>query len=86
LRKPYSAVTAKVHAIPVRYGRDWEAGGLPVTPKIPGSDGEEMERVTVSLACASEPRQLIALTGAHRVIGELNTEAGRHKDARTHLE
>jgi DNA-binding CsgD family transcriptional regulator len=39
-----------------------------------------------ALACASEPRQPLALLDAYRLLGELDTEAGRRDGARTHLD
>jgi DNA-binding NarL/FixJ family response regulator len=38
-----------------------------------------------ALASASEPRQPLALLAAHRLLGELDTEAGEFADAATHL-
>jgi ATP/maltotriose-dependent transcriptional regulator MalT len=38
-----------------------------------------------ALASASEPRQPLALLAAHRLLGELSTEAGEFADAATHL-
>ena len=39
-----------------------------------------------ALAQASEPRQPLALLAAHRLLGELDTEAGRHAEAAAHLD
>ncbi len=39
-----------------------------------------------ALAHATEPRQPLALLAAHRLIGALDTDAGRFDDAATHLE
>ena len=39
-----------------------------------------------ALAHATEPRQPLALLAAHRLLGELATEAGRHGEAQTHLD
>ncbi|HEX5505631.1 MAG TPA: AAA family ATPase, partial [Thermomicrobiales bacterium] len=39
-----------------------------------------------ALACATAPRQPLALLAAHRALGELATAAGRHADAATHLD
>jgi len=39
-----------------------------------------------ALAHATEPRQPLALLDAHRLLGELDTEAGRYEDAATHLD
>jgi DNA-binding CsgD family transcriptional regulator/tetratricopeptide (TPR) repeat protein len=41
---------------------------------------------TRSLACATEPRQPLALLAAHRLLGELNTATGRIAYAATHLD
>jgi DNA-binding CsgD family transcriptional regulator len=38
-----------------------------------------------ALAHAARPRQPLALLAAHRLLGELATEAGRHAEAATHL-
>ncbi|MGN6564786.1 MAG: ATP-binding protein [Thermomicrobiales bacterium] len=39
-----------------------------------------------ALAHATEPRQPLALLAAHRLLGELATEAGRHAEAQEHLD
>ncbi len=39
-----------------------------------------------ALAHATEPRQPLALLAAHRLSGELDTEAGQHADALAHLD
>jgi DNA-binding CsgD family transcriptional regulator/tetratricopeptide (TPR) repeat protein len=38
-----------------------------------------------ALIHAEEPRQPLSLVAAHRLLGELDTDAGRHADAATHL-
>jgi DNA-binding CsgD family transcriptional regulator len=38
-----------------------------------------------ALTCASDPRQPLALIAAHRMLGELDTSAGRYDDAARHL-
>jgi tetratricopeptide (TPR) repeat protein len=38
-----------------------------------------------ALAHATEPRQPLALLAAHRLLGELDTDAGRYDDAARHL-
>jgi DNA-binding CsgD family transcriptional regulator/tetratricopeptide (TPR) repeat protein len=43
------------------------------------------EHAERALAHATEPRQPLALIAAHRLLGELDTEAGRFDDAATHL-
>jgi len=40
----------------------------------------------VALEHASAPRQPLALLAAHRLLGEMNTDAGLHGAARTHLD
>jgi DNA-binding CsgD family transcriptional regulator len=44
------------------------------------------ERAEHGLACATEPRQPLALLAAHRLSGELATSEGSYSDARAHLE
>ncbi|HEX6737775.1 MAG TPA: AAA family ATPase, partial [Vicinamibacteria bacterium] len=44
------------------------------------------EHAAQALAHAAEPRQPLALLAAHRLLGELDTEAGRYDDAAAHLE
>jgi DNA-binding CsgD family transcriptional regulator len=39
-----------------------------------------------ALAHASEPRQPVALLAAHRLLGELHTDAGRYDDAARHVD
>jgi DNA-binding CsgD family transcriptional regulator len=39
-----------------------------------------------ALGQAAEPRQPLALLAAHRLLGELDTEAGRYDDAHVHLD
>ena len=39
-----------------------------------------------ALSCADEPRQPLALLAAHRLLGELATEAGRYERAAAHLD
>jgi DNA-binding CsgD family transcriptional regulator len=48
-----------------------------------GKAGEHAER---ALAHATEPRQPLALLAAHRMLGELATDAGRFTDGLAHLE
>jgi len=43
------------------------------------------EHATQALTYASEPRQPLGLLAAHRLLGELETDAGRYEDAATHL-
>lgn len=44
------------------------------------------EHAVRAFAHANEPRQPLALLAAHRLLGELDTEAGRHSDAAMHLD
>jgi DNA-binding CsgD family transcriptional regulator len=44
------------------------------------------QRAERALAYASAPRQPLALLAAHRLLGELDTEAGHHAAAREHLD
>ncbi|MDQ6832521.1 MAG: hypothetical protein M3008_03895, partial [Chloroflexota bacterium] len=39
-----------------------------------------------ALAHATEPRQPLALLAAHRLLGELNSDTGRHEDSARHLQ
>jgi DNA-binding CsgD family transcriptional regulator len=39
-----------------------------------------------ALACATAPRQPLALLAAHRLLGELETATGRHAEAAAHLD
>ncbi|MGI8855586.1 MAG: AAA family ATPase, partial [Thermomicrobiales bacterium] len=50
-----------------------------------GEIDKAREHAGRALAHASEPRQPLALIAAHRLLGELDTEAGRYDDAETHL-
>ncbi len=51
-----------------------------------GDAGKAYEHAERALAHATEPRQPLALLAAHRLLGELDTEAGRYEDAVTHLD
>ena len=44
------------------------------------------QHAEAALAHATEPRQPLALLAAHRLLGELDTEAGRYAEATTHLD
>lgn len=44
------------------------------------------QRAMQSFACATDPRQPLALLAAYRLLGELDTDAGRLDDAATHLD
>jgi DNA-binding CsgD family transcriptional regulator len=50
---------------------------------VPGAARDHAE---AALAHADEPRQPLALLAAHRLLGEVDTAAGRHADARAHLD
>jgi len=50
-----------------------------------GDPAAAHQAAEAALAHATAPRQPLALIGAHRLLGELDTEAGRHPDAATHL-
>jgi DNA-binding CsgD family transcriptional regulator len=50
-----------------------------------GASERAREHARRALTLATEPRQPLALLGAHRALGELDTEAGRFRDAETHL-
>ncbi|HET8629857.1 MAG TPA: AAA family ATPase [Thermomicrobiales bacterium] len=43
------------------------------------------EHAAAALAHATDPRQPLALLAAHRLLGELAAQAGRHAEAATHL-
>ncbi len=51
-----------------------------------GDADKAHEHAERALAHATEPRQPVALLAAHRLLGELDTEAGRYDDAETHLD
>ncbi|MGI8622096.1 MAG: helix-turn-helix transcriptional regulator [Solirubrobacteraceae bacterium] len=50
-----------------------------------GDPDRAREQATEALAAASEPRQPLALLTAHRLLGELATEAGHAEEAESHL-
>jgi len=50
-----------------------------------GDASEAYAHAERALAHATEPRQPLALLAAHRLLGELDTDAGRYRDAETHL-
>jgi len=50
-----------------------------------GDMAQAREHAERALAHATEPRQPLALLAAHRLRGELDTDAGRFDDAATHL-
>jgi tetratricopeptide (TPR) repeat protein len=51
-----------------------------------GSASRARDRAMQALAHAIEPRQPLALIAAHRLLGELDTDAGRDQDALAHLD
>jgi DNA-binding NarL/FixJ family response regulator len=51
-----------------------------------GASERAREHARRALTLATEPRQPLALLVAHRLLGELDTEAGRFRDAETHLD
>jgi DNA-binding CsgD family transcriptional regulator len=57
--------------------------GWPITVGNPRAAREHADR---ALAHASDPRQPLALLDAHRLLGELATEARNHAEAGTHLD
>jgi DNA-binding CsgD family transcriptional regulator len=50
-----------------------------------GDTAAAYESATRALRHATEPRQPLALLAAHRLLGELDTDAGRYNDAEAHL-
>lgn len=53
--------------------------------RVTGDTERACEHVNAALAHASDPRQPLALLAAHRLIGELATDAGRFEGAEKHL-
>jgi hypothetical protein len=51
-----------------------------------GDTEQAWEHARRALAHATEPRQPLALLAAHRLLGEIDTVAGRHEDAALHLD
>jgi DNA-binding CsgD family transcriptional regulator len=51
-----------------------------------GETAKAREHAERALAHAGNPRQPLALLAAHRLLGELDTGAGRHEDAGRHLD
>ncbi|MBF6591946.1 MAG: helix-turn-helix transcriptional regulator, partial [Ktedonobacterales bacterium] len=51
-----------------------------------GDADSAREHAERALAHATEPRQPLALLAADRLLGELDTDAGRYADAQTHLD
>jgi len=50
-----------------------------------GDAAQAYQCAECALAHATEPRQPLALLAAHRLLGELDTDAGAHKEAGRHL-
>ncbi len=51
-----------------------------------GDSDQAYEHAERALALATEPRQPLALIAAHRLLGELDTDAGRYDDAAVYLD
>jgi ATP/maltotriose-dependent transcriptional regulator MalT len=54
--------------------------------RLMGDVHQAREHAEEGLAHASDPRQPLALLAAHRLLGELDTDAGRFDDAAHHLD
>ncbi|MDQ6834004.1 MAG: AAA family ATPase [Chloroflexota bacterium] len=54
--------------------------------RIAGDTQQAYRHAEQALAHATEPRQPLALLAAHRLLGELDTDAERYEDAATHLD
>ncbi|HEX5164139.1 MAG TPA: BREX system ATP-binding domain-containing protein [Thermomicrobiales bacterium] len=52
---------------------------------VSGDRAAAIERANQALELASDPRQPLTLLGAHRLLGELETDGGNHGNARQHL-
>jgi DNA-binding CsgD family transcriptional regulator len=57
-----------------------------VYSRLRGDAAQAHQHAERALACAMEPRQPLALVVAHRLLAELDTEAGRYADAEAHLD
>ncbi len=66
-------------------GRAEGALGWATYYRAAGETRTAYRHATDSLAHATEPRQPLVLLAAHRVLGELATDAGNHTEAQTHL-
>ncbi|HET8629990.1 MAG TPA: AAA family ATPase [Thermomicrobiales bacterium] len=66
-------------------GRAEGALGWAAYHRAAGDPARAREHAAAALAHASDPRQPLALLAAHRLLGELDGDAGRHDDAATHL-
>jgi ATP/maltotriose-dependent transcriptional regulator MalT len=51
-----------------------------------GDDNQARAHAERAITCATEPRQPLALVAAHRLLGELDTDAGFFDDAARHLD
>ncbi|HET8632494.1 MAG TPA: AAA family ATPase [Thermomicrobiales bacterium] len=67
-------------------GRAEGALGWAAYHRAAGDLATARQHAETALAHATEPRQPLALLAAHRALGELATEAGRHADAAAHLD
>ena len=68
------------------YGRAEACLGWAAHYRAAGDLDDAYEHATRSLAHASDSRQPLALLAAHRLLGELDTEASRFTEAETHLD
>ncbi len=66
-------------------GRAEGALGWAAYYRVAGEVDTANQRASEALAHASEPRQPLALLAAHRLLGELATDARRYEDAVVHL-
>jgi DNA-binding CsgD family transcriptional regulator len=69
----------------VQLGRAEAQLGWATYNRAAGDPDGANHHATQALALASAPRQPLALLAAHRLLGELATDAGRFDDAVTHL-
>jgi DNA-binding CsgD family transcriptional regulator len=67
-------------------GRAEGALGWAAYHRVAGDLTQAREHAEAALARATEPHQPLALLAAHRLLGELATDAGRHADPGTHLD
>ncbi|HET8631065.1 MAG TPA: helix-turn-helix transcriptional regulator, partial [Thermomicrobiales bacterium] len=66
-------------------GRAEGALGWAAYHRAAGDFALAREHAAAALAAAADPRQPLALLAARRLLGELDTAAGRHADAAAHL-
>jgi ATP/maltotriose-dependent transcriptional regulator MalT len=67
-------------------GRAEAALGWAAYHRAAGNRPQTLRQAEQALGEASNPRQPLALLAAHRLLGELGTEAGRYADAAAHLD